>query len=165
MDIKRILFPTDFSECSSGALDCASSRAGATGARLYILYVDELKDVIVPAFPPAEGDCFYSAAWDDERRELLHERLTKTIPTVVNVAYERRFLTGSPLVEILKFAEQESVNLIVMGSHGRTWVSRLIMGGIAQGVMRGAKCPILIVKQPAVVTEDVSKTASTGTPR
>lgn len=160
MNIKRILFPTDFSECSSAALDCASYLASATGARLYILHVDELKDVSVPAIPPVEGGYFYAAAWDDERREELQEMLSKTVPTVANIAYEHRLLTGSPTVQILQFAEQESVDLIVMGSHGRTGFSRLVMGSIAQGVMRGTKCPVLIVKQPTAVTDDAGKTAS-----
>jgi nucleotide-binding universal stress UspA family protein len=164
MDIKRILFPTDFSECSRAALDCASYLARATGARLYILYVDELKDVSVPAIPPVEGGYFYAAAWDDERREELQEMLTKIVPTVGNIAYEHRLFTGSPTAQILQFVEQQSIDLIVMGSHGRTGFSRLIMGSIAQGVMRSAKCPVLIVKQPMAVSDDVGTTITEGTP-
>jgi nucleotide-binding universal stress UspA family protein len=164
MDIKRILFPTDFAECSSAALDCASCLTSATGARLYILHVDELRDVSVPAIPPAEGGFFYAAAWDDERREAMQDRLTKTVPTVDNVPYEHRLLTGSPLMQILQFAEQESVDLIIMGSHGRTGLSKLVMGSIAQGVMRDAKCPVLIVKQPTAVTNNVGNTVTSRLP-
>jgi nucleotide-binding universal stress UspA family protein len=160
MNIKRILFPTDFSECSSAALDCASYLASATGARLYILYVDELKDVSVPAIPPVEGGYFYAAAWDDERREELQKMLTKTVPSVANIAYEHRLLTGSPTAQILQFAEQESIDLIVMGSHGRTGFSKLVMGSVAQAVMRGAKCPVLIVKQPTAISDDVGTTVT-----
>jgi nucleotide-binding universal stress UspA family protein len=163
MDIKRILLPTDFSECSRAALDCASCLASATGARLYILYVDELKDVSVPAIPPVEGGYLYAAAWDDERREELQEMLAKIVPTVANVAYEHRLLTGSPTAQILRFAEQESIDLIVMGSHGRTGLARLVMGSVAQAVMRGAKCPVLIVKQPMAVGDNVGTTATGNT--
>jgi universal stress protein A len=165
MNIKRILFPTDFSEFSSAALDCASYLASATDARLYILHVDELKDVSVPAIPPVEGGYFYAAAWDDERREELQEMLSKTVPTAANIAYEHRLLTGSPTMQILQFAEQESVDLIIMGSHGRTGFARLVMGSVAQAVMRGAKCPVLIVKQPMAVGDDVGTTATGNTLR
>jgi nucleotide-binding universal stress UspA family protein len=55
---------------------------------------------------------------------------------------------GSPQKEILQFAGEEAVDLIVMGSHGRTGISRLLMGSVAEAVMRKAPCPVLIVKQP-----------------
>ena len=58
------------------------------------------------------------------------------------------YLTGSPAAQILKLAEQERIDLIVMGSHGRTGLSKLLMGSVAEGVMRKAKCPVLIVKLP-----------------
>ena len=155
MNIQRILFPTDFSEDSSAALGYASSLASDTGALLYIVHVDELLDVGIPSIPPIEGGYFYEVPWD-ERREV-QERLTKIVPTVANVVYEHRYLTGSPLTQILNFAEREHVDLIVMGSHGRTGFSRLIMGSVAEGVMRRATCPVLIVKQPAAVSDDVSE--------
>jgi hypothetical protein len=58
-------------------------------------------------------------------------------------------LKGSPVVEILGLAEQQNIDLIVMASHGRTGFSRLLMGSIAEGVMRKARCPVLVVKQPS----------------
>ena len=160
MNIKRILFPTDFSEDSSTALGYASSLASDSGALLYIVHVDELLDVGIPSIPPIEGGYFYEVPWD-ERREV-QDRLTKIVPTVANVAYEHRYLTGSPLTQILNFAEREHVDLIVMGSHGRTGFSRLIMGSVAEGVMRRATCPVLIVKQPAAVSDDVSEMVLSG---
>jgi nucleotide-binding universal stress UspA family protein len=70
------------------------------------------------------------------------------VPSIPGVNYERECLTGNPVVEIRKFAEGHNIDLIVMGSHGRTGLSRLLMGSIAEGVMRKARCPVLIVKQP-----------------
>jgi nucleotide-binding universal stress UspA family protein len=55
---------------------------------------------------------------------------------------------GSPTYEILKFAERQRIDVIVIGSHGRTGLSRLVIGSVAEGVMRGAKCPVLVVKRP-----------------
>lgn len=148
MNIKRILNATDFSECSNAALDFASRVASDTGARLYIVHVNGILDVSVPAIPPTEGGYYYDAPWGHERHEV-RERLIKTVPTVGNVAYEHHYLTGLPVAQILKLAEHERIDLIVLGSHGRTGFSRLVMGSVAEGVMRGSTCPVLIVKRAA----------------
>jgi nucleotide-binding universal stress UspA family protein len=58
--------------------------------------------------------------------------------------------TGWPVAQILKFAEEKRIDLIVMGSHGRTGLSKLLMGSVAVGMMRGAKCSVLIVTQPEI---------------
>lgn len=161
MNIKRILFPTDFSEYSSAALDYASSMAGDNGALLYIAHVDESAGLSVPTIPTVEAGYFYTAPWDNDRRKV-RDRLSKVTPTLANVVYEHHYLTGSPLNEILKFAERHGVDLIVMGSHGWTRFSRLLMGSVAEGVMRRANCPVLIVKQPAKISEDVSSSVLAG---
>jgi nucleotide-binding universal stress UspA family protein len=147
MIIKKILVPIDFSECSSAASKYASRLASDTGARLYIVHVDELLDVSIPAIPPIEGGYVFESMWD-ERRQVVRDQLARVVPSVADVPYEYRCLMGSPAYEILKLADRECVDLIVIGSHGRTGISRLITGSVAEGVMRGAKCPVLVVKQP-----------------
>ena len=161
MNIKRILLATDFSECSDAALVFASHLAGKTDARLYIVHVNGIVDVSVPAVPPTEGGYYYDAPWGYERREV-RERLNKIVPTVANVAYEHCYLTGSPVAQILKLAEREHMDLIVIGSHGRTGFSRLLMGSVAEGVVRSAQCPVLVVKQPTTVSEGASPAVLTG---
>jgi nucleotide-binding universal stress UspA family protein len=84
-----------------------------------------------------------------EDRQDIVDQLERIVPTEARVPYEHHYLRGSPVTEILNLAEVENVDLIVMGSHGRTGLSRLLMGSIAEGVMRQAKCPVLVVKQPA----------------
>ena len=64
-------------------------------------------------------------------------------------------VTGSPVTEILAVAEDKKVDLIVMASHGRTGLSRLLMGSVAEGVMREAPCPVLVVRQPTAKGEQV----------
>jgi nucleotide-binding universal stress UspA family protein len=145
MNIQRILIATDFSECSNAALDFASRLASDANAQLHIVHVDGIVDVSVPAIPPTEPGYYYDAPWGHERHEI-RERLIKTVPTVANVACEHHYLTGLPIAQILKLADEERIDLIVIGSHGRTGFSRLLMGCVAEGVMRGAKCPVLIVK-------------------
>jgi universal stress protein A len=147
MNIKRILVPLDFSECSQAALEYASRLASDAGARLYVVHVAELLDVAIPAIPPIEGGYIYESLWD-ERRQEVRDRLAKIVPPAPDVKYEYRCLMGSPTYEILKFAERQRIDLIVIGSHGRTGLSRLVIGSVAEGVMRGAKCPVLVVKQP-----------------
>jgi nucleotide-binding universal stress UspA family protein len=148
MDFKRILIATDFSECSNAALEVASRLASESGAKLYIVHVNGIVDVGVPAIPPSEGGYYYDAPWGNERHEV-RERLIKTVPTIPKLAHEHRYLTGLPVAQILKLAEHEHIDLIVVGSHGRSGFSRLLMGSVAEGVMRGAHCSVLVVKNPA----------------
>jgi nucleotide-binding universal stress UspA family protein len=108
-------------------------------------------DVSVPAMPPIEGDYHYDAPWGYDRHEV-RQRLFETLPTVGNVAYEHCYTTGLPVDQILNVANRERVDLIVIGSHGRTGLSRLLMGSVAEGVMRKAHCPVLVVKQPAAIS-------------
>jgi nucleotide-binding universal stress UspA family protein len=152
MNIMKILVPIDFSECSNAALEYASRLASNTGARLYIVHVDELLDVTIPAIPPIEGGFVCESLWD-ERQQHVRDRLAKIVPSGAQVACEYRCLMGSPAYEILKFADHERIDLIVIGSHGRTGVSRLITGSVAEKVMRGSNCPVLILKAPAKHSE------------
>jgi nucleotide-binding universal stress UspA family protein len=152
VNVRRILFATDFSECSGAALDVASRLASETGARLYIVHVDGLLEISIPAIPAVEGG-YYDAPWGYERREV-RERLISIVPTVANVACEHCYLTRFPVAELLKCPESIHVDLIVMGSHGRSGLSRLVMGSVAEGVMRGAWGPVLIVKLPAAALKD-----------
>jgi nucleotide-binding universal stress UspA family protein len=147
MNIKQILVATDFSECSKEALKYASNLASDTCARLWIVHVDELLGAAVPPIPPFEGAYFVEAAWDTQRREVK-DQLAKVIPTVPDVKYDQHYLMGSPQNEILQFANEQGIDLIVMGSHGRTGISRLLLGSVAEAVMRRATCPVLIIKQP-----------------
>jgi nucleotide-binding universal stress UspA family protein len=76
--------------------------------------------------------------------------LAKVVPAGPAIGYEHRLLAGDPAHAILQCAAKESVDLIVMSTHGRTGFSRLLMGSIAEAVVREAKCPVLTLKQPAV---------------
>ena len=144
MNIQRILFPTDFSQYNEAALKLASSLAAESNAVLYIVHVHDVRDLNA-----AMGEASYlcASAWDEERQEA-EKRLRQIVPSVAGVAYENECLTGSPVPQIIEFAEGHNIDLIVMASHGRTGLPRLLMGSIAEGVMRKAKCPVLIVKQP-----------------
>jgi nucleotide-binding universal stress UspA family protein len=146
MNTKRILVPYDFSEFSVAALDYAACFAGP-GSRLYIVHVDELLDVHISALPPPNGPYVVDSSWATRRRKVRLQ-LSKIVPHAPVPVYEHHCVTGFPADEILSFAEQIHTDLIVMGSHGRTGVTRLIVGSVAEQVMRRSKCPVLIVKPP-----------------
>jgi nucleotide-binding universal stress UspA family protein len=146
MNVQRILFPTDFSQYNDAALQYASTLAAEADALLYIVHVDEMRDLNAAM---GESGYLIAAAVAHEGRPELRRRLEEVVPTTAEVIHEHYYLRGSPVTEILRFAERENVDLIVMGSHGRTGLSRLLMGSIAEGVMRKAPCPVLVVRQPA----------------
>jgi nucleotide-binding universal stress UspA family protein len=146
MNIKAILFPTDFSEFNDAALEYASRLAAESGAMLYIVHADDMEQV---AAVMVDSGYPYPSPWDEEGRREAHRKLEKVLPTVPGVKYQHCYLRGTPTGEIVAFAEQQDVDLIVMASHGRTGLRRLLMGSTTEGVMRQAPCPVLIVKQPA----------------
>jgi nucleotide-binding universal stress UspA family protein len=145
MNIKRILIAYDFSEYSSAALDYAAHLASEWAAKLYIVHVDELLDARISAFPPVNGPGVYESSWDKRRRHVKSQ-LARVLPHEASVTYEHHCFVGAPADEILAFAERARIDLIVIGSHGRTGLSRLLMGSVAEQVMRGSKCPVLIIK-------------------
>lgn len=151
MNIKSILFPTDFSEYNSAALEYATKLAAESGATLHLIHVHDTRDLSTAM---GEASYLYAAKWDDDRRRA-EERLKKITPKDPSLAYEHHALLGLPDAEIVGFAADHHVDLIVMASHGRSGLSRLVMESIAEGVMRKATCPVLVVKQPHV--EDAAK--------
>lgn len=150
MNIKRVLFPTDLSDCSLAALDYASDLAATCAAELHILYVDDLRDLTALAAYSCPSFVASSA------RIELKERLEAIKPRLANVPCEYHFVEGVPADEICNWAESESKDLIVMSSHGRSGLSRVLLGSVAEKVLRSAKCPVLVVKQRANPEPDVA---------
>jgi nucleotide-binding universal stress UspA family protein len=144
MNIKRILFPTDFSHCNDAALKFASSLASETGATLFIVHVHDTRDLNAAM---GEAGYLYLTTWEEDL-EKAQQSLRAIVPTVAGLSHQHECLIGSPASEILKFAEMHDIDLIVMASHGRSGLSRLLLGSVAEGVMRKANCPVLVVKQP-----------------
>lgn len=139
MKAKKILFPTDFSHAGDAALALATSLARDMSATLVILHVEEP--------PPAYGGGMYYGLPDPSTQEL--ERMLREIkPADENVPFEHHLITGDPASGVVRFAETHDVELIVMGTHGRTGFSRLLLGSVAEEVVRRAPCPVLSLKQP-----------------
>ncbi len=139
MQMKQILFPTDFSHTGDSALALATSLARDTGAKLLIVHVEE------PPVAYGGGEMYYGLpepATDDLKRML-----GEVLPADKQVPYEHHLITGSPSTAIVEFATSHDVDLIVLGTHGRTGLSRLLMGSVAEAIVRRAPCPVLTYKR------------------
>src|SRR5688572_14943793 len=152
MNLKNILFPTDLSAHSNLALAYASALTAESGATLHILHVDDLQDL---SSEMTELGYVYPAPWDHSDRVQVREELSEITPTVPHLPFKHHYLRGKPAREIIAFAKSNGVDFIVMASHGRTGLARLVMGSVAEEVTRKAPCPVLIVKHPAVEHERV----------
>ena len=93
------------------------------------------------------GEMYYGI--EEPNREELKRMLAEVVPADPGVPYEHRLMIGSPATAIVEMAEREKVELIVMPTHGRTGLMRLLMGSVAEEVVRKAKCPVLTVKPAA----------------
>lgn len=140
MTFRKIVFPTDFSHTGDAALAFAAGLAREHGAMLYIVHVQE---------PPAYyggGEMYYGTL--DPTVEQLTGLLEDVVPSDPTVRFEHRMLMGDPADALVQFAKDENADLIVMGTHGRSGLSRMIMGSVAEAVVRRATCPVLTFKQP-----------------
>jgi len=148
MHADKILFPTDFSPASDQALRWATALARDTGATISIVHVEE---------PPLAygGGEMYIGFDEESTRDELRKTLMHVVPGDHNVPFEHKLLVGDPASAIIQAAESENADMIVMGTHGRTGLTRLLMGSVAEAVIRKAKCPVLTVKQPAEVPAGV----------
>jgi universal stress protein A len=145
---KRILFCTDFSENSRPARGHAVEYAHAFGAKLLILHVINSSQIGYPSLEetvPADIREVLQKMQEpvDKALELIGGECRKTVGQVD--VYSR---IGIPANEIVRFAEEESVDLIVTGTHGWTGFRHLILGSTAGNVVRSAGCPVLTVRAP-----------------
>jgi nucleotide-binding universal stress UspA family protein len=88
---------------------------------------------------------------DPEDREYWRSQLEQIRPVNPAIPVQHVLLTGNPAEEIIRYAADQRIDLIVMGTHGRTGLERLLMGSVAEKVLRGALCSVLIVKIPKPV--------------
>lgn len=134
--IKTILHPTDFSDAALEAMELAGSLAREHGATLVVL------GVVIPSLPIGElRDPEMMAAV-----KHLQQQLLALISKMDNVSVRCDAVLGLPGQAILTVAEEIQADLIVMGTHGRRGISHLLLGSVAEYVLRNAKCPVVTVK-------------------
>ena len=145
-NIQRILVATDFSSCSSAALERAGYIAASLGAQLTAIHVWDYKavytDAMVGSGPP-EAAVHKREAEAAEKMAAFTEKARAVGVTITETLMRR----GSPEDEIVKAAEEGGFDLIVMGTHGREGVPRFFIGSVAEHVVRRAGCPVLTVRR------------------
>jgi len=156
MNTRKILYPTDFSTTGKTALEMATSLARDSGATLVIMHVEE------PPMAYGGGEFYYGL--EEPNREELRRMLAEVAPTDPNVPCERRLMIGTPATAIVELAQRENADMIFMATHGRTGLGRVLMGSVAEEVVRKAHCPVLTVKPApqAVATKAAPVRAAAG---
>jgi nucleotide-binding universal stress UspA family protein len=142
MKVQKVLVPIDFSDHASQALRWGASLAERYGAQILLLHV-------IPE--TVEEDAMHGSAWEQviidltvqveaQLDEIAVKDLRVRLPVDVKVA------VGKPAEEILRVAREESVDLIVMGTHGRTGLHHILLGSTAETVLHTAPCPVFTVR-------------------
>lgn len=155
--LKQILVATDFSDASDAALAYGRELSSAFGASLHVLHVLENTFMRpVPADPyvlKAAATRHLADRITDQDRAQRHATATMT-------------MSDTPAGEIVKYARAHGVDLIIMGTHGRAGMARLLLGSVAETVVRTAPCPVLTVRHPAhdFVVPDPPLAAATQEP-
>jgi nucleotide-binding universal stress UspA family protein len=144
--VKQILYPTDFSPYSNQAYFHAVALAEHHGASLTIISV----------FAPEQATKAGDVAAD---RDYWRSQLEQIRPVNPQISVQHVFLEGDPATEIIRFAADGGIDLIVMGTHGRTGLERLLMGSVAEKVLREGPCSVMVVKLPKGIRAAESPTA------
>jgi nucleotide-binding universal stress UspA family protein len=145
--IRNILVPTDFSAGSDAALACARELASAVGASLHLMHVVEnpfAPGGFMEMYPLPAG--YEPGDLEDAAAKRLEACLTADDTSARHATITTRM--GIPAREILQRLDQEpTIDLVVMATHGRGGVARMVMGSVADKVVRGAHCPVLTLKE------------------
>ncbi len=143
--LRRVLAPTDFSDVSVATVVRAGEIAEHFGAELIVAHV-------IPPVPTLPTDPHYNfevPAYQEALRENAERRLKETIRSHASAAVRSRSLVshGEPAREIVRIAEEEGVDLIVIATHGLTGWQHIVFGSVAEKVVRTAGCPVLTVRE------------------
>jgi len=139
----HILLTTDFSEASEEAVQKAAELARTTNARLTVLHVHRHPPAAPEAVVPTDK-MVTASDLDSEARKALNDLARTLLSDVEEVSLVTLESVSAPLA-ICEYADQHGVDLIVIGTHGRTGVTRFLIGSVAERVVRHANCPILVV--------------------
>lgn len=146
--VKRVLWPTDFSENSKHAMNYACDLADQFQAELHVLHVVEV------TFSPTVAEPYAAfglpADFEDRVRAAAQTALSE-VPDPAwpgNRRVVRVLRQGSPFAEILQYSREKNIDMIVLGTHGRSGLKHMLLGSVAEKVVRKAACPVLTVRPP-----------------
>jgi nucleotide-binding universal stress UspA family protein len=146
IQVQRILVPTDFTVSAESALTYGKEFARAFGASLHVLHIVEDPFLYHPSSEISVPPLDYRRQMEKEAREQLEKRLTAAERAELHA--ELVVGVGYPFLEIIRYAKSQSMDLIIMGTHGRGPVAHMLMGSVAERVVRKAPCPVLTVRHP-----------------
>ncbi|MFQ5863317.1 MAG: universal stress protein [Candidatus Brocadiales bacterium] len=142
VNIKKVLCPVDYSVCSQDAFKYAAHIARIESAKMYLVHVVDIRsfghESTLDLDVPKPGE--------DAIKRIKEELVKKAADEVEGVDIEPIVIVGVPVKDILSVAKEKEVDLIVMGTHGRTGLSHVIVGSVAENVVRKAPCPVLTVR-------------------
>lgn len=146
--LQKILCSVDFSECSLEALNYAIHLALRENATLYLIHIvdSRIYDYGGPIYEPEAT--VIQPKMDQEFNDRLKDKLLEKVPKEMKEKVETVISFGVPFLEILKTAKGYDIDLIVMGTHGRSGLLHILIGSVAEKVVRKAPCPVLTVRQP-----------------
>jgi universal stress protein A len=149
--VKKILVPVDFSKSSSAVLDYAGRIAEKFGATIDVLHVWETPSyrwpdaaIGIEGEPPVTLAALVRSRASEDMDELLRVLEGRALPRI-----GKRFETGDARDAILRVAVDGRYDLVVMGTHGRRGLSHLVLGSVAEQVVRRSPCPVLTVREGA----------------
>ena len=147
IELKRILVPTDFSKTSEVAINYARALATAFGASLDVLHV--LEDPYVHGWASVSS-LPNLPSYREVLTQRAHERLEELVTPADRERFHAQIVTkfGAPFIEIIRYAKEHDIDLIVMGTHGHGPIVHMLMGNVAEKVVRKAPCPVLTVRHP-----------------
>jgi len=138
----KILVSTDFSDISNRAFFSAVDLASQLGAALQVIHVVQIHPVNMP-----ESGNVNIEALEAEEERMANESMEKLIQQAgKELEITTRIVHGNPVAQIESMAKEIEADLIVMGTHGRTGMAHLIMGSVAESVMRNSEMPVMCVK-------------------
>lgn len=147
INLKRVLVPVDFSSCSRAALEYAARVAAASDATLEILHVYEpphyIGDVMVQI---PERAAVTVQEYIRQQSESLLADLLRSATGLEGLSTTTTMRPGVPHAAVVEQARASKSDLIVMGTHGRSGLSHLLMGSVAEKVLRQAPCPVVVVR-------------------
>jgi nucleotide-binding universal stress UspA family protein len=146
----KIMVATDGSEVARKAVDSAIKIARLNNAKLYAVHVIAPGEASVTLYDPRDVE------WKKGMKEHLEEQgreataYVETAGKIVNVAVESAILEGNPAEEIVNFAEKNDIDLIVVGTIGKTGIQRFLLGSVAENVIRHSKKAVLVIRGDTV---------------
>ncbi|WP_292391727.1 universal stress protein [Methanosarcina sp. UBA5] len=149
IDFKKIMIATDGSACSRLVAEKGIELARLSGGKVYAVYVvstDYLAPINGDSFPMGVDPYWKSVheAWKKQGHEAVNS--VKSLGETKGINVEPVLLEGNPSEELIQYAEEEKMDIIIMGTLGKTGLNKLLLGSVAEKLVRHSKVPVMVVR-------------------